>query len=77
MKDPNLEELLSDWQFYYNWHRPHSSLEGKTPQEKHIELLYKTPFWEDVGKMFDSKKEHIVSHNYQTAFRVKILKPSL
>jgi Integrase core domain len=50
-----LEELLSDWEFYYNRHRPHSSLDGKTPQEKHIELLYKTPFWEDIGKMFDFK----------------------
>jgi hypothetical protein len=56
IEDPNLEELLSDWEFYYNWHRPNSSLDGKTPQEKHVELLYKTPFWEDVGKMFDSKK---------------------
>lgn len=53
------------------------SMLGKTPQEKHLELLHETPFWEDIDKMFDPKKEHIISHNYKTASRVKILKPSL
>ncbi|MBY0280819.1 MAG: IS481 family transposase [Alphaproteobacteria bacterium] len=77
IKDPNLEELLSDWEFYYNWHRPHSSLNGKTPQEKHIELLDKTPLWDDIDKIFDPKKETIIPHNYQTASSPKMLKPSL
>ena len=26
----NLKEELSQWQFFYNWQRPHGSLEGKT-----------------------------------------------
>ena len=30
----NLEDLLSEWQHYYNWFKPHSSLEGKSPDER-------------------------------------------
>ncbi|MDR0555415.1 MAG: integrase core domain-containing protein [Holosporaceae bacterium] len=33
VKDPNLEALLSEWEFRYNWHRPHSSLNGKHPMK--------------------------------------------
>lgn len=25
-----LQDSLTEWQFYYNWHRPHGSLNGKT-----------------------------------------------
>ena len=28
IKDPMLPDLLAEWQQYYNWDRPHSSLEG-------------------------------------------------
>ena len=31
IKDPLLPDLLAEWQHYYNWDRPHSSLDGKTP----------------------------------------------
>ena len=31
IKDPLLPDLLAQWQHYYNWDRPHSSLDGKTP----------------------------------------------
>jgi len=72
-----LEESLSEWEFYYNCYKSHSSPNGKTLQEEHLELLHETPLWEDVDKIFDSKKECIASHNYQGAYRVKILKPSL
>ena len=34
----NLRDELAQWQFFYNWQRPHSSLKGKTPCE--IELTY-------------------------------------
>jgi transposase InsO family protein len=30
----NLADLAEEWQFDCNWHRPHSSLGGKTPLEK-------------------------------------------
>lgn len=34
LKDPDLEIKLFEWQHFYDWHRPHSSLGGKTPNEK-------------------------------------------
>lgn len=33
LNDTELRDRLDEWQFYYNWHRPHSSLGGKTPIE--------------------------------------------
>jgi hypothetical protein len=32
----NLEDLLAEWQQYYNWERPHSSLGGKSPDEQRL-----------------------------------------
>ena len=31
----NLEDLVAEWQHYYNWFRPHSSLGGKSPDERY------------------------------------------
>jgi transposase InsO family protein len=34
VKYPNLKDILLEWELYYNQHRPHSSLNGKIPNEK-------------------------------------------
>jgi transposase InsO family protein len=34
----NLREELACWQFFYNWQRPHSALNGKTPAQVSSEL---------------------------------------
>lgn len=34
----DLKELLAEWQHYYNWERPHSAHNGKTPMERYLEL---------------------------------------
>ena len=44
IEDESLAVRLEEWQFDYNWHRPHSSLGGKTPLEKSCELSEQTPF---------------------------------
>jgi transposase InsO family protein len=31
MKSSDLVDQLQEWQHFYNWHRPHGSLNGKTP----------------------------------------------
>lgn len=31
--DVDLNEKLEEWQNFYNYHRPHSALHGKTPYE--------------------------------------------
>ena len=58
VKDHNLKTLLLEWEFYYNQHRPHSSLNGKTPNEKYSELKHMIPSREEIE--YDQEKEKIV-----------------
>lgn len=32
----NLSDQLSEWQHYYNWVRPHSAHNGKSPMERYF-----------------------------------------
>lgn len=64
IKDPSLPDLLAEWQQYYNWDRPHSSLDGKTPVERLTELSDKTPLGEEVLAKFDPSKERTQEQNY-------------
>jgi len=59
IKDPDLPNLLSQWQFHYNWFRSNSSLKGKAPIDIVTSLSDKTPFWEDVEALYDPSKERI------------------
>jgi transposase InsO family protein len=74
---PDLENLLSEWQHYYNWYRPHSSLGGKTPMERYFELSNQTPFLDEVIANYDPDKEHEQERNYQTELVLRKLKRSL
>jgi transposase InsO family protein len=74
IKSPKLKEELGYWEHYYNWDRPHSSLGGKTPNEKYVELIYQTPLHEEVNKKYDPSKEHILIHSYNKNLATKILK---
>jgi hypothetical protein len=74
LEDPGLSEHLAQWQQYYNWHRPHGSLNGKSPRERYDEVSKQTPFWEDVDKRFDRRNERFREANYhldQTLAKVK------
>lgn len=64
MKDPDLSNLLSQWQFHYNWLRSHSSLKGRTPMQVITALSNKTPLWEEVGDIYGLGKERIRDQNY-------------
>jgi len=64
LKAADLENLLSEWQHYYNWFRPHSSLGGKSPDERRLELSPVTPFWDGVGKNYHLEKERLRMQNY-------------
>lgn len=61
----NLREELAQWQFFYNWQRPHGSLKGKTPSEIVGNLGEKTPLTKDVLKNYQAKKERIEIANYR------------
>jgi len=64
INDPDLDNLLSQWQFYYNWLRAHSSLKGKSPIDIVHSLSAKTPTWEEVGELYHSANEKLRVQNY-------------
>jgi hypothetical protein len=64
LKDPQLNGRLEEWQFHYNWYRPHSSLKGKTPMDIVIQKSALTLFWEDIEAKYDSSQEPIREQNY-------------
>ncbi len=64
IKGSDLPNLLSQWQFYYNWLRSHSSLMGRTPIQVINALSNKTPLWEEVDDMYDPSRERIRDQNY-------------
>ena len=74
LNDPALADQLSEWQHYYNWDRPHSSLQGKTPVERLSELSDKALLWEEVSAKFDPSKERIQEQNYRTELALRKLK---
>jgi len=55
-KIPDIDQRIQEWQFEYNWRRPHGSLMGKTPIDKLGELSKKTPLHEDVVIAYDRSK---------------------
>jgi transposase InsO family protein len=57
LEDQSLPNFLEEWQFFYNWHRPHSALGGKTPMERCCELLEATPHQEEVEGQYHVKHE--------------------
>lgn len=58
LTSPELSSQLEDWQFFYNWQRPHSVLRGLTPMKHYCDLIQVTPFQEEAHAAFDPKNEH-------------------
>ena len=71
---PNLQERLDEWQHFYNWHRPHSSLGGKTPNDVCHELSQQTPFWDEVIAGYDTTSERLREQNFTIDQAVNRLK---
>lgn len=73
----NLDDLLAEWQHYYNWLWPHSAHNGKTSMEKYFELSENTPFSDEVLKNYDRTKERIQRPNYKLDLEIAKLERSL
>lgn len=73
----DLEDKLQEWQHYYIWHRPHGSLNGKTPMEKYCEVTGKTPYWDEVEAQYGPSEERIQNQNYYEDLKLRKLKGSL
>lgn len=74
LKDPNLQDRLFEWQHFYNWHRPHSSLGGKAPVERLHELSSKTPFQFEIDEQYEIENEPIREQNYKIDIAMQKLK---
>lgn len=72
-----LREELAQWQFFYNWQRPHGSLKGKPPSAIVAELSEITPFSEEVSNNYKIDNERIQIANYHKDLIMKKLKGSL
>lgn len=77
MKDPELEMRIEEWQFHYNWHRPHGALSGKSPIDIVGELREKTPLTDEVCETYEPSKEHFRDSNYQVDIQLQKLKRSV
>ena len=74
LSDPNLQDRLDEWQHYYNWHRAHSSLGGRTPMDRWHELSDKIPYWDDVEGNYIPDDEPVREQNYKLDLEAKKLK---
>ena len=77
LKSNNIDDLLSEWQHYYNWDRPHSAYKGKSPIEKYFELAEITPYSDEAYKDYNSASERIQNANYRVDLELRRLKPCL
>lgn len=64
LKDPCIGDRLQEWQFFYNYQRPHSALCGKTPAQAAAEKSAQTPFWDEVIARYDPSKERLREQSY-------------
>jgi transposase InsO family protein len=72
-KNPDVPQRIEQWQFDYNWRRPHGSLSGKTPIDRINERLEQTPTHDDVSNSFDVSKERIKHRNWHFDRRLAAL----
>lgn len=73
----DLSDLLAEWQHYYNWERPHSAHNGKTPMERYFELAEQTPYSDAVQTSYQPSEEHVQEQNYKLELELRKLKRCL
>ena len=71
LASPELSSQFEEWQFFYNWQRPHSALRGLTPMNRYCELIQVTPFHEEVHAAFDPKNEHHQERDYRKELQLR------
>ena len=59
----DLASKLLEWQNFYNHKRPHSSLQGKTPYERLLELEHLIPIQPDITAKYWKNEEEIHSRS--------------
>ncbi|MCO6509365.1 MAG: transposase family protein [Aridibacter famidurans] len=74
LNSSELEEQVEQWQFDYNWHRPHSALGGITPIEKTCQLSGVTPSQMEIEAHYDPKREHFQNRDYSVEMAIRKVK---
>jgi hypothetical protein len=64
-KNLNLRRALAEWLDFYNYERSHSSLGGKTPHERFLELKESVPVFPEVAKSWYDSNEKIKSLDWE------------
>lgn len=77
LDDPDLGNHVDEWQFFYNWYRPHSSLGGTTPFERCCDLLDSTPWSWEIWNAFEPQEEDFRERDYSLDLQIRKLKRSL
>ena len=70
-KNIGLAKKLQDWEYFYNYQRPHSSLNGKTPHEMFLTVKEITPIQPEVTLKYWEKETEILPRNTTTYYRRK------
>ena len=65
-KSSDLRQRLDEWQHFWNWHRPHTALGGRSPIDRVCELTAITPSADAVDAAYDPAKERIRVASYVT-----------
>ena len=73
-KAADIGEQLAQWASYYNWHRPHESLHGRSPIDPVCQLASQTPLWGEVGEAYDPKKERLRVRDHAVDVALQALK---
>lgn len=59
LEAPDLNDRLAEWQHFYNWERPHDSLDGLAPIDRVCERIHDAPTGEDIEAAYDPSGEFI------------------
>jgi Integrase core domain len=59
LKSVDLRQRRNEWQHFWNWHRAHTSLGGRSPIDRVCELTAITPSAEAVDVAYNPAKERI------------------
>ena len=71
LTSPTLSSQFEEWQFFYNWQRPHSGLRGLTPMNRYCELIQVTPLQEETHAAFDAKQERHQERDYKKELQLR------
>lgn len=63
--------LLAEWQHYYSWERPNSSLNGLTAIDRVTGISVQTPLSEEVSQHYQIKKERFQEQKYKLALQLE------